>query len=205
MNEPALEITTFLENPNRLLILEAMIFASGEPIAHDLLAAALDISQDELLEVVEELKTEISERKTSLQLISVGGKLQFRTAPEFASYLQRLKEEKPRKLSNASLETLAIIAYRQPVTKHDIDTIRGVDVGPTITTLLDRELVTIVGHKATVGHPALYGTTEKFLEVFGLNSLGDLPNLRDVSELSSEIEEVAPFGDIEPQQEEIHS
>lgn len=205
MNEPALEITPFLENSDRLQILEAMIFASGEPIAHDILAAALDISHDELLLVVEELKTEISERKTSIQLISVGGKLQFRTAPEFAVYLQRLKEEKPRKLSNASLETLAIVAYRQPVTKHDIDTIRGVDVGPTITTLLDRELVTIVGHKATVGHPALYGTTDKFLEIFGLNSLGDLPNLRDVSDLTNEIEEVNQLDLPEPQPAELQS
>lgn len=193
MNEPTEEITTgnFLDHPDRLLILEAMIFASGEPIGQDVLASALGISVEDLTELVEELKSEISGRRSALQLVAVGGKLQFRTAPEYSAYLQKLKEEKPRKLTGASLETLAIVAYRQPVTKHDIDTIRGVDVGPTLTTLLDRELITIVGHKSTVGHPALYGTTDQFLEVFGLNSLGDLPTLRDISELSSELEETS--------------
>lgn len=204
MNEPVSEISSILDNPEKLQILEAMIFASGEPIGLDILASALDISQDELNLLVDELKNEISERNSSIQLISVGGKLQFRTAPKYSAYLQKLKEEKPRKLSNASLETLAIIAYRQPVTKHDIDTIRGVDVGPTIMTLLDRELVTIVGHKSTVGHPALYGTTEKFLEVFGLNTLGDLPTLRDITELATEIEEESIPESIDSQPE-IHS
>ena len=93
---------------------------------------------------------------------------------------------KPRKLSQAALETLAVVAYQQPVVKSEIDKIRGVDVAPTIKTLLERKLIKILGYQASVGQPALYGTTEDFLSIFGLNALSELPSLRDLKALVKE-------------------
>jgi segregation and condensation protein B len=93
---------------------------------------------------------------------------------------------KPRKLSQAALETLAVIAYQQPVVKSEVDKIRGVDVAPTIKTLLERKLVKIIGYQASVGQPALYGTTEDFLQIFGLSSLSALPAMRDLKSLVKE-------------------
>jgi segregation and condensation protein B len=104
----------------------------------------------------------------------------------YAEYVRNLIAVKPRKLSQAALETLAVIAYQQPVVKSEVDKIRGVDVAPTIKTLLERKLVKILGYQATVGQPALYGTTEDFLSIFGLTSLAELPSLRDLKALAKE-------------------
>jgi segregation and condensation protein B len=112
---------------------------------------------------------------------------------------------KPRRLSQAALETLAVIAYQQPVVKSEIDKIRGVDVAPTIKTLLERKLVKILGYQASVGQPALYGTTEDFLSIFGLSSLAELPTLRDLKALVREPGEAQGDTEVLPEGDEIGS
>jgi segregation and condensation protein B len=140
------------------------------------------------------------------ELLKVADKYQFRTRAIFAPYIRELKAERPRRLSAAALETLAVVAYRQPVVKSDIERIRGVDVTPTLKTLLERALVKIVGHQPTAGQPALYGTTEEFLRLFSLNSLAQLPSLRDLREFErdpGESEEQSAPEPQSPQQESV--
>jgi segregation and condensation protein B len=125
--------------------------------------------------------------------VVVSEKLQLRTKALFADHVRQLMAVKPRKLSQAALETLAVVAYQQPVVKSEIDKIRGVDVAPTLKTLIERKLVKIIGYQASVGQPALYGTTEDFLQVFGLPSLSSLPALRDIKAL---VKEPGESGDV---------
>lgn len=116
----------------------------------------------------------------------VAGGLQFRTVPENGPYVRRYLSAKPQRLSKPSLETLAIIAYRQPVTKPEVESIRGVDVAAAIKNLLDRDFIRILGKKDEVGRPIIYGTTELFLEFFGMRSLAELPTLREYHDLDEE-------------------
>jgi len=113
----------------------------------------------------------------------VAGGIQLRSTPENAQYLRRLLAVRPQKLTRAALETLAIIAYRQPVTKPEVEAIRGVDIGAVLKALLERDLIRILGKKEEVGRPIMYGTTRRFLELFGLKSLSALPTLREYHEL----------------------
>ncbi len=119
-------------------------------------------------------------------LLEVAEGLAFRTHPRYGDVLRALRQEKPQRLSRPALETLAIVAYRQPATKPEVDAIRGVDSGGTLKVLLDRELVRIVGKREEAGRPLCYGTTKEFLNLFCLPSLGDLPSLRDMVELQDE-------------------
>src|SRR5207237_149502 len=123
---------------------------------------------------------------TGIQLHPVAGGYQYRSNPENAAWVQRLLQQKPVKLSRAQLETLAIVAYRQPITRPEIDQIRGVDSGGTLKTLLDRSLVRILGKKEEPGRPMLYGSSREFLEFFNLRDLKDLPTLREFHELTEE-------------------
>jgi segregation and condensation protein B len=132
------------------------------------------------------IESRLKAETSGFALVQVAGKYQLRTKPQFADFIRELRASRPRRLSQAALETLSIVAYRQPIVKSDIEKIRGVDVAPTLKTLLDRNIVKIVGRQPTVGQPALYGTTEEFLKLFGLNSLSELPTLRDIKELERE-------------------
>jgi segregation and condensation protein B len=140
-----------------------------------------------------------------IQLHPVAGGWQLRTNPQNAAWVQRLLDKKPVRLTRAQLETMAIVGYRQPITRPEIDEIRGVDSGGTLKTLLDRSLVRILGKKEEPGRPLLYGTTKEFLEFFNLRDLADLPTLREFHELSEEhqaqvaaLEGAAAPGTIEP-------
>ena len=113
----------------------------------------------------------------------MAGGYQLRTRPEYASYLRLLHRERPLRLSRAALETLAVVAYRQPVTRAEIEAVRGVEVDAVVRSLLDRQLVRIAGHREVPGRPMLYATTKRFLEVFGLGELDDLPTLREMEQL----------------------
>lgn len=165
---------------------EALLFASGEPLPVDRIVALTggDAAAVEAALII--LGNRYAHESSGLQLVKVAGGMQIRSDVAFAPYIRALKEAKPRRLSQAALETLAIVAYRQPIVKSDIDAIRGVDVAPTLKTLLERGLVRILGHQPTVGQPALYGTTDEFLKLFGIESLAQLPTLRDVQELERE-------------------
>jgi segregation and condensation protein B len=172
-----------LEVEDRAGLLEALLIAHGEPLSLETLGAITKLSDADIKEALAKLRTRLEQGNAGVELVEVGARHQIRTKVIFAPFIRELKAGKPRRLSAAALETLAVIAYRQPVVRSDIEKIRGVDVTPTLKTLLERKLVRIVGHQETVGQPALYGTTDDFLKVFGLNSLSQLPTLRDLKEL----------------------
>lgn len=172
-----------LKGEKLLAAIEALIFANGEPIELSQLVSLTSASIEEVQEAIKVVADRFSGSESGLVLARIGSSYQFRTKPACASVLRLLRQERPRRLTPAALETLSIIAYRQPIVKSDIEQIRGVDATPTIKTLLDRGLIKIIGHQATVGQPALYSTSEDFLKIFGLQSLKDLPTLRELNEV----------------------
>lgn len=173
-------------SPSRLkVIVESLLFAAEKPLTPAQLkqltgerdGAAIQAALDALVE---------DYRDRGIVLHDVAGGYQFRTHPSSSEYVQRLIAGRPVRLSRAQLETLAIIAYRQPVTRPEIDEIRGVDCGSTLKVLLDRDLIRVLGKKEEPGRPLLYGTTKDFLEFFNLRDLRELPTLREFHELSEE-------------------
>ena len=163
---------------------EALIFASPDPISLKALTKLLDSEPKEDVKAALEQVRASYDRPGGLQLVEVAGGFQIVTRPELHEWVRRLFHERTTsKLSVAALETLAVIAYRQPVTAPEIAEIRGVNTSGVLATLIDRKLVKIVGRKQVVGRPFMYGTTREFLERFGLNDLSDLPKVEDMSEL----------------------
>jgi segregation and condensation protein B len=170
-------------------LLEALVFASDKPIKLADLAEYADAPQKQVRLVLEELQEHYLKR--GLQLMESGGGYIFRTHPAYAPYIRALTGQKPVKLTRSQLETLAILAYRQPITRPEIDDIRGVDSGPVLKMLLERNLIRILGKRDEAGRPILYGTTHEFLEFFGLGSLKELPSLKEFTELSDESRKAA--------------
>jgi segregation and condensation protein B len=170
-------------------LLEALIFASDQPQKASDLAKVASVGAKEVREVLGELKAHYQTR--GIQLDEVAGGWIFRTSSAYAPFVRDLTKQKPVRLSRAQVETLAILAYRQPVTRPEIDEIRGVDSGPVLKVLLERDLVRILGKKDEPGRPLIYGTTNAFLEFFGLKSLRDLPTLREFTELTEDSRRVA--------------
>ena len=165
-------------------IVEALIFASPEPVSLKTLSRMLDAEPKEEIEAALEALKKDYDRPGGLQIVEVAGGYQIVTRPELHEWVRRLFHERTtQKLSVAALETLAVIAYKQPVTAPEIAEIRGVNTGGVLGTLMERKLIKIVGRKQVVGRPFLYGTTREFLERFGLNDLSDLPKVEDMSDL----------------------
>jgi segregation and condensation protein B len=165
-------------------ILEALIFASETPLTPEKAADLLtDTEKKEVVALLRELVQHYGERGGGICLREVAGGFQFSTRQDLAPWIRKLKAARPAMLSPAALETLAVVAYRQPLVKAEIDRIRGVDVSGTLKGLLDKKLVRIVGRKDVPGKPIIYGTTAKFLEVFNLKDLSELPTLRELKEL----------------------
>ncbi len=169
-------------------LVEALIFAADGPIKVDLMAEALDMEPAEILVAIEALEADYEERPRGFFMQMVSGGYQLRTRPEYADYLRKLGHSRPFKFSRPALETLSIIAYRQPVTRSEIEYLRGVDSGSVVKTLLEKHLIRILGKKDVPGKPMIYGTTREFLELFGLSDLSALPTLREFSELAPEEE-----------------
>jgi segregation and condensation protein B len=168
-------------------ILESLIFASDKPLTLKQLKALTGSSKADAIEgALADIEAEF--RLTGVQLAEVGGGYQFRTHPDCAPYVKRLLAGRPPRLTQAMLETLAIIAYRQPITRPEIEDIRGVDCGGVLRLLLERSLIRMLGKKEEVGRPILYGTTRQFLEFFNLKDLTQLPTLREFTELSEEMQ-----------------
>ncbi|GIW39625.1 MAG: segregation and condensation protein B [Candidatus Binatia bacterium] len=167
-----------LEEGRLRSVVESLLFASPEPLSDRRLAELTGESASSVRRVLRELASEYAEAGRGIRLEEVAGGFQLRTAPENAAWVRALFRERPRRLGRAALETLAIVAYRQPITRAEIEEIRGVDVEGVLAGLVERGLVRICGRKETVGRPLLYGTTDAFLEQFGLRSLADLPPLR---------------------------
>lgn len=176
-----------MEAGEKRRIVEALVLSSSEPISAVKLAEIIPYCDaGEVKDLVNELNTEYAEQDRSFEIWEVAGGYQIRTRAEFSGYLQKLQKERALRLSQAALETLAIIAYRQPVTRAEIEDVRGVDAGATVKSLLERHLIRIAGQREVPGRPMLYGTTRRFLEIFGLESLKSLPTLRELDELARE-------------------
>jgi segregation and condensation protein B len=176
-----------METSEKRRIVEALVLSSSEPISAAKLAEIIPYCDaGEVKDLVNELNTEYAEQDRSFEIWEVAGGFQIRTRAEFSGYLQKLQKERALRLSQAALETLAIIAYRQPVTRAEIEDVRGVDAGATVKSLLERHLIRIAGQREVPGRPMLYGTTRRFLEIFGLESLKNLPTLRELDELARE-------------------
>lgn len=165
-------------------ICEALIFVSDEPVSVKLLAKVLNEDKETLQSALEELEREYEQRESGLRIREIGGGWQIATRTEFHEEVREFLKTRPSaKLSLPSLETLAVIAYKQPVTVPEIMEIRGVQSASSIKTLLDKRLITAKGRKETVGRPMLYGTSKDFLIQFGLKDLSELPSIEDFEDL----------------------
>lgn len=175
-----------LQNPaERRAVIEALIFVSDEPLTTKIIADVLKEDRQVIDDTVQELAVEFNGRNSGLQLREVAGGWQFATRPEYHEHVRAFLKSRPSaKLSLASLETLAVIAYRQPVTVPEILEIRGVQSPSAIKTLLDKRLIVAKGRKETVGRPMMYGTSKEFLIQFGLKDLSELPSIEDFQDLA---------------------
>jgi segregation and condensation protein B len=168
-------------------LVEALLFVSDSPVRLERLADVLECDKVLVGQAVDALMADYGAgRGVVLQEVAEG--YQFRTCPESAEWIRRLAKSRPFRFSRAALESLAIIAYRQPITRAEIEYLRGVDSGGVVKTLLDKHLVRILGKKDVPGRPLMYGTSREFLEFFGLRDLAQLPALKEFSELLPEHE-----------------
>lgn len=162
---------------NFIAVLEAVLFASGEPVSMDQLKEILSLEEAEVQQLTEKLGAKLTQQGSGLQLRQVAGGWQLVTRAEHYGYVKKLTETRDKKLSSAAMETLSIIAFKQPITKQEIEHIRGVRIEKVMVKLLELELIRELGRRETLGRPILYGTTDVFLKCFGLNELTDLPDL----------------------------
>ena len=164
-------------------IVEALLFVSQKPLTIDDLKQALDgLKEDEIKKTIEELREDYTKDERSFGIAELAGGYQIVTNPEFAPWISKLFRRDEMRLSAPSLETLAIIAYKQPLTRSEIEKIRGVNVEGVLKTLVDKNLIKIRGRKDAPGRPITYGTTDEFLKRFGLKGLEQLPKLHDFTE-----------------------
>ncbi len=185
------------------LIIEAFLFASERPIsAHEIHGWLPEESLSNIRQALEELRVEFDEMERSFALKEVAQGYQFRTRAEYSSYILTMLNTSPTRLSRAAMETLAIIAYKQPILRHEIELLRGVDSGGILRTLLEKGLIRIMGRKNLPGRPLIYGTTKKFLEVFDLKDLDSLPKLKEIRDLGATDEEDTKPVPEKPQQTE---
>lgn len=191
-------------------IIEALILTSETPLVLEKICSVLTgVEKTEVKDALDKLIAAYDERQSGICLQEVAGGFQFRTRPELSAWVKKLKGAKPASLSPAALETLAIVAYRQPIVKAEIESIRGVDVGAPLKGLLEKKLIRIVGRKDVPGKPIIYGTTKKFLEVFNLKELTDLPTMRELKEITEHQEvfeqEAINFDEVLPEALDMES
>ena len=166
---------------NKTAALESILFAAGEPVLIARISLVLEISEDEVLDSFEELKKIYADNGHLLQLVKLGNKLQMCSSPDYSEMISRILEtRKPPMLSNSALETLAIVAYFQPVTLAYINKVRGVDSSYTVNTLCDKGLIDQSGRLDAPGRPLLYSTTDLFLRTMGVSDISELPPLPDI-------------------------
>lgn len=177
-----------MDNREVKSIIEALLFTWGDPLETKDLASILSNSEENIVKLMEEMIYEFENNRRGIRIIKVKNSYQFSTRAEHFDWIKKLSNPKLSKnLSNAALETLSIIAYRQPIIKADIESIRGVRCDRAIETLLERGLIEELGRLERIGRPILYGTTEVFLRSFGLESLDKLPALEEIEVLEEEI------------------
>lgn len=175
-----------MEKPLKL-ILEALLFAVDKPLtSSDIHKALPEFSVPDITADLKELKADYEQMDRSFLLQEVAQGYQIRTKSDYAPHVLKILRSSPTRLSRAAMETLAIIAYKQPIIRQEVERFRGVDVGGILRTLLEKDLIRIVGRKDLPGKPLIYGTTRTFLEVFNLKDLNALPKLKEIEELESE-------------------
>jgi segregation and condensation protein B len=169
-------------------IVESLLFVAEEPLTIERLTKIITgAPAGQIRQALEELEAEYATRQGGFFLNQVAGGYQFRTRPEHMEWIKRLLQPKPLHLSKAALETLAIIAYKQPVIRSDIEYIRGVDCGGVLRVLLERKFIRVLGRRELPGRPLIYATTKHFLEIFGLKNLEDLPTPKEIEEFGSSL------------------
>ena len=166
-----------MDERDALGTLEAVLFAAGDPVRLDALQKIFAKPPETLRRLAEKLKERLEERGSGLTLREVAGGYQLVTRPEYYDAIEKLTQVVDRRLTAPTMETISIIAFKQPITKAEIEAIRGVRAEKALARLLEYELIAEVGRKQAIGRPILYGTTDRFLQVFGLKSLEDLPSL----------------------------
>jgi segregation and condensation protein B len=168
------------------LIIEALLFASSKPLSIPEIHRCLpDVSPSDIRAALTDLQGSYDSMDRSFRLKEVAGGYQIRTQSAYAPYVIRMLKSSPSRLSRAALETLAIIAYKQPIIRQEIEQLRGVDAGGILRTLLEKDLIRVMGRKTIPGRPLIYGTTKRFLEVFDLKDLESLPKLKEFKEFGS--------------------
>jgi segregation and condensation protein B len=183
-------------------IIESLLFVAEEPLSPERIQKLVGpVEGAEIHQAIAALQAEYDSRRGGFFLAEVAGGFQFRTRPEYTAWIRRLLDPKPVRLSKAALETLAIIAYKQPVIRADVEHIRGVDCGGVLRQLLERKLIRVLGRKEIAGRPLIYATTKKFLETFDLKDLKDLPTPREVEEFGRPPLEERGYVTIEPDEE----
>lgn len=177
-------------------VVEALVFAAGDPLSIKKMVDFIEGSTaDEVKATLTELATDLLTR--GIRLVEVAGGWQMRTAPEHQRYVRKLFRERPQKLTRAATETIAIVAYRQPVTRQEIETVRGVDSGGVLESLVEKRLAKVVGRKDVPGRPLVYATTPDFLELFGLKSIRELPTLPELGHDFERMSEQGGFNESE--------
>jgi segregation and condensation protein B len=174
-----------MEREDLKSIVESLLFVADGPLTLERLDEVLDgATREEIRAILDEFQRELENHRRGVRLIEVAGGFQLRTPKVNADWVKKLLGGRPARMSRATLETLAIIAYRQPVTKAEIEAIRGVDVDGVVNTLLERGLIRAVARKDVPGRPFLYGTTPEFLQLFNLKDLSYLPTLKEMEEIT---------------------
>ncbi len=180
------EAARFATPERAAMVLEALLFAAEKPLDLPTLEEATQFSKELLQTALEALQKRYAPGAGGVALVDLGGRWQLRTEAQVGAYVRRMLRVKPLRLTRAALETLAIVAYRQPITRPEMEDLRGVDCGAITKALLERKLIRILGKKDEPGRPLLFGTTREFLELFNLRDLTQLPTLREFQELSEE-------------------
>ncbi|WP_353684284.1 SMC-Scp complex subunit ScpB [Thermodesulfovibrio sp. 3907-1M] len=166
-------------------ILESLLFIAEKPLSIKILHTLLNIPENYLKEIINQLAEEYRTRNSGIMIIKIEDSYQMVTNPQYAEWIKMFKQHTNNKLSEQALETLAIIAYKQPITKAEIERIRGVNSDYAIKTLIEKKLIKIVGKKEVPGRPFLYGTTREFLKTFGISSLSELPTVVDFNNVNA--------------------
>jgi len=168
-------------------IIESLLFVAEEPLSLEQIKHVLPLPDTKMIrQALNELIADYEERRGAFTLHEVAGGYQFRSQPDYVPWIKRLLQPKPSRLSKAALETLAIIAYKQPMIRSDVEHLRGVDCGGVLRMLLERKLIRVLGRKEIPGRPLIYATTKQFLQVFDLKNLKDLPSPREIEALGIE-------------------
>jgi segregation and condensation protein B len=168
-------------------IIESLLFVAEEPLSLDKLRGIIEMADNkEIRATLEALADDYEQRGGGFRLQEVAGGWQIRSRPEYHEWIKRMLQPSPQRLSKAALETLAVVAYNQPVIRADIEHIRGVDCGGVLRQLLERKLIRVLGRREIAGRPMIYATTKIFLEMFDLKDLNDLPSPKEIAELNGE-------------------